>query len=280
MFFDGEKKESLVTPFFVSGTDFKEVHYKSVSVTDKTPFLFTTNLTFCVGIGFKHYAEEKSVDKIALYHSVSEHGLQCSEPEFIKEALKTKHLVVREEKMGQNFVRAVYDFLKPVSDSKKIEVILHFNKTCINLYDADCDSVHETLKAVWKYLHPSDKSEVQFNIKFQTGGSTFTISNQAGATSNDSVLRAICYRIAAYVKESSWLMHHRCVGIIDQAEKEKYSWQLACEKICEHAKNISSYERNNKIYYEINRFIEELNAEGLIKLKENHHDLHTIKYSS
>lgn len=109
-------------PFYVNVKYLLDPHYREGN-TETTPFLYTTELTSCVGIGLIYRQGEK-VKKLALYHSTTEH-IAC-EDNYIRAAIHTPF----ERNMGvnqKNLIRALYRFFYAIENNHGVTVIIHSN---------------------------------------------------------------------------------------------------------------------------------------------------------
>ncbi|KTD50515.1 hypothetical protein Lrub_0139 [Legionella rubrilucens] len=109
-------------PFYVNVKYLLDPHYREGDAAT-TPFLYTTELTSCVGIGLI-YREGETVKKLGLYHSATEH-IGC-EDDYIRAAIHSPF----ERNMGvnqKNLIRALYRFFYAIKDIRGVTLIIHSN---------------------------------------------------------------------------------------------------------------------------------------------------------
>lgn len=108
-------------PYYI---DTQTPHYLVVPA-DKTPLIFTTDMSFCVGIGLfeKHNGV---VRRMAIYHSYSEH-MDCDEETVRKTLDQPSGFRIM---LGQNtnFIHAIRDFLLAAEKADDVTVIIHVNQ--------------------------------------------------------------------------------------------------------------------------------------------------------
>ncbi|OCH97864.1 hypothetical protein A8135_01175 [Legionella jamestowniensis] len=105
------------------------------------PYLWTSNLTACVGVGLR--SQEGKHSRIELYHSASEHYLENIE---IDEALNDKN----------EFVSMLYYFLNQVTDTRHLKIYVA------------CDPLHSNPSRDTKYIHNGVNKCIDYINKSQS----------------------------------------------------------------------------------------------------------------
>ncbi len=109
-------------PFYLNTYGPLGAHYL-VGDAITTPFLYTTGITECVGIGFYYWLNGK-VQKLGIFHSYSEHG-NCNE-ELIAKALVTA-FENNPKPYQNNLIRAIHHFLYDIVNLDNVIIVIHAN---------------------------------------------------------------------------------------------------------------------------------------------------------
>lgn len=147
-------------------------HYL-VQVGDKSPLIFTTSISYCVGIGFICKANHK-VRKTAIYHSYGEHA------SFKKIQIFKAFKEPDEPGMiskPDNLIRAIKDFMEDVGAQETVTVVIHVNRAESDSYATEENpeksynftSVRAMVKKVCKYMG----HKVNCNFRYIQGGGIF-----------------------------------------------------------------------------------------------------------
>lgn len=167
----------LENPFLVSPLSHQ--HYKEAK-GDLIPFLYTEQLTFCIGISFSLKNEKDQISKIGLYHSASEHSENTEED--VQKYLSQKTL----EGRSADLIRAVNRFISDAKKPADVTITLQFNKLYFDSYKLDTLLVYNLIANVWNMRHPDNKIKIvddvddckAFNFKTRTiESSNFCILN-------------------------------------------------------------------------------------------------------
>lgn len=97
--------------------DFPHHKISNVNEDSNPPYLWTKDAGYCIPIAFI-YKKEGIIQKIALYHSVSEHLLDSDE--------------------SKNFKKFLKSFLRDIDDPENIEIVMSFNPLAHTKVESDC----------------------------------------------------------------------------------------------------------------------------------------------
>ncbi|WED42694.1 hypothetical protein [Legionella cardiaca] len=130
------------------------------------PYLWTSNLTACIGVGLIYREDNNS--KIELYHSVSEHYLENIE---IEDALAS----------GTEFVTMLFNFLKQLTETRGLIIYIAFDPIHNNIPDRDrtliCNGVNQCIKYINQSQSKSLKLITHAQVKaIEADAGTFFIT--------------------------------------------------------------------------------------------------------
>lgn len=144
---------------------------------DEAPFIFTTSLTFCLGIAFYLPNDHHHSGKFAMYHSYSEHVEK--DESFVSTVLnKNSHYFNRfHENQSGYFYQAVDRFFREIHDTSQVKITLHINDDLHkNIQTHDSETVLNCINTVLA-LHKKPLLDMNA-ISEQRGASAFFISNK------------------------------------------------------------------------------------------------------
>ncbi|KTD25403.1 Uncharacterised protein [Legionella lansingensis] len=272
-------------PFYLNINYLLGTHY--LEGKGDTPFIYTTEITSCVGIGFFHW-EQGKVKKLGLYHSSSEH-IPCSD-EFIIEAIKTPF----ERNMGmnqKNLIRAIYRFFFDIFDLNNVIVVIHSNNGPKGNNDPDNDSSYQDvvnfINHVINVMGRGDIKRENFlyshhcpNFCVMNNGAYFAahVDGSQDETIARNVINYIYEDILAASRKPRFLhgkntflegqtkkvapLDRKILNQIGQAKSGVIDWVEACYHINQ---NIAEINENDKIYKQYNKirfmlqFLEDVN---------------------
>lgn len=115
------------------------------------PYLWTKQISSCLGIGFICYGENGS--QIELYHSMGEHMENKQIPEILDGVIKTgcKEL---------HFIKGIYSFLKKITDTSKLIIILANSQHDRSIMSCDIDDVVSNVNGCIKYYNSKKQSKL------------------------------------------------------------------------------------------------------------------------
>jgi len=212
-------------------------HYLAVSA-NQTPLIFTTQISFCVGIGFV-YKQAGKVKNMAIYHSYSEHGGDAS-IEFIKKILVEQQEQAKILYSSNNLIRALRDFLTNVDDVRHVSVIVHVNERyndCeIDNDDPEKSQNFQLVRHMANQVCQVLGKEKITDFKYSKGGSFFCLMNDGTYYSHHTQWEHIAMRIALFMddqcsrKKHTW-MDRYIVKAVKQAHAGALTWIGACQLI-------------------------------------------------
>ncbi len=212
-------------------------HYLAAGA-NQTPLIFTTQISFCVGIGLL-YKKDGKVKTMAIYHSYSEHGGDAS-VEFIKKALVEHPEQVKILYHSNNLIRALSNFLADVDDVSNVTVIVHVND---RYNDCEVDSESPEKSENYQLVRYMTNQVCQVlgkekitDFRYNKGGSFFCLMNDGTYYSHHSQMEHIARRVALFMhdqssrKNDTW-MDRYIVKAVKQAHAGTLTWMGACQLI-------------------------------------------------
>ncbi|VVC75448.1 hypothetical protein AQUSIP_07380 [Aquicella siphonis] len=190
-------------PFYLNTSYSGGTHYL-VAEASQLPFLFTTEITACVGIGLYYWREGK-VKKFGLYHSYSEHSY-CDD-KLVVETLGTPFVRRFCEVDSKNLIRAIYNFLFDIDDVENVRVIIHnkeFEIENVNYPDENLafDQVMTMVNQVSRLM---GKREIERrNFLYSQGSTTFCVMNDGSYFAllvDGSEDETIARKVAMYIHD-------------------------------------------------------------------------------
>ncbi|MFC7780814.1 hypothetical protein [Legionella taurinensis] len=267
-------------PFYVNVKYLLDPHYREGDART-TPFLYTTELTSCVGIGLI-YREGEAVKKLALYHSATEH-IGC-EDDYIRAAIHSPF----ERNMGvnqKNLIRALYRFFYAIEDVRGVTIVIHSNNGPEEGSDSqNDDSYRDVVRFVQRVL------QVMGHVKLPKENFLYSCHSPAFGIMNDGSFFAVsrpeyeqlAQKVAHYVAEEILSLprklkplqgksifvdgHKKKVSALDshmlqtirEAESGKRTWVEACHWLNDRIKILQEKKPKEAAKYDRIRFMLQL----------------------